>query len=453
LVTIVPLNTPADQFEDHPYRDGALMGNWMPDWVAMMSGRTEQTYVSASSVGGWLGRFEAFKQTPYRDINARRGIAGAPWVMDWYSQNKASDPYWKGIAYQDQDSYSKMTVASLSVTGWFDVSFAGSPANYNGMKKFGATQQARRPSLIIGPWSHVMFERSVGGIDYGPEATFDVKSYSVRWFDHFLKGIDNGIENDFPVHVFVMGENRWHAERDWPLPQTVFTKYYLDSSVRVASLSGALTTLLPRTDASDSYTYDPNNPTLDPTAFCKDGSGNLDGAWDTGSAGTTDDVLVYETPSLTSPVEVTGPVEATLYAVTSVQDTDWMVRLLDVQPDGRSLLLADGVLRARSRGKDGRFNAEQLSTIDAGKIYKYTIRFWRGTGNLFKQGHRIRLEISSSWYPFFLPNLNSGSDNLADIPISKARVARQTVHHGPKFPSHVVLPIIPHRGPNSAVSR
>jgi putative CocE/NonD family hydrolase len=421
----------------------------MPDWVAMMSGRTFQT-VGDGPYGGWLERrLRDFKLTPYSEINALRGIEGATWVTQWYTQNKSSDPYWRAIAYQDEEHYSRMTVPSLSVTGWFDVSHAGSEKNYLGMKRFGATSAARRPSLIIGPWTHAINQRMVGPIEYGPDATIDLDSYVVRWFDRFLKGIDNGVEKDLPVYVFVMGANKWHAEEDWPLPQAQPTKYFLSSSGHAAASKGdgVLTTTPPRRDLADTYVYDPRQPTLDPSTNLSDHNGHLDGAWDTRVSAIGDDVLVYQTSPLESPIEVTGPIEVTLYAATSARDTDWMVRLVDVQPDGRALLLADGVMRARNRDpcNEGRFNGAQLSAIEPGNVYQYTIRFWRGTANLFRRGHRIRVEISSSWFPFFLPNLNTGADNLAMAPISAAIVAHQTVHHGPRYPSHIVLPVIPAR--------
>jgi putative CocE/NonD family hydrolase len=156
---------------------------------------------------------------------------------------------------------------------------------------------------------------------------------------------------------------------------------------------------------------------------------------------------VYQSPPLGSPLEVTGPIEAIVYAATSARDTDWMIRLVDVQPDGQSMLLTEGVMRARNRdpAHQGRFDATQLSVIQPDHIYEYTIRFWRGTGNLFKQGHRIRIEISSSWYPYYLPNLNTGADNLALVSMKDAVVARQSIHHGPRYPSYIVLPIIPPR--------
>jgi putative CocE/NonD family hydrolase len=442
LAAIVPLNAPADAFEDNPYRNGALTGGWLPNWIARMSGRTDIAItLGVGSRNAW--RREDLAHTPYSEINSYRGVEGAPWLAQWYGQNKSTDPYWKGIAYQDEEHYSKMTVPSLSVTGWFDVSYSGAPMNYAGMKQFGATPEARRPSMIIGPWTHYSFQREAGGIDYGREAAVDMDGYAVRWFDHFLKGIDNGVDREPPVYVFVMGENRWHAEQDWPLPQAKPTKYYFASGGRANSFKGdgVLTTSPPRAGKSDAYTYDPLHPTLDPFDLSRPG------AADTRLSAIGDDVLVYQTPPLEAPVEVTGPIEATLYAATSARDTDWMVRLVDVQPDGRTLLLADGVLRARSRdpANAGRFNSAQLSTIEPGKVYEYTIRFWRGTANLFQRGHRIRVEISSSWFPFFLPNLNTGADNLATVLQSEAVVARQTLHWGSKYPSHILLPVIPAR--------
>jgi hypothetical protein len=445
LAAIVPQVALPDQFENLPYQNGVLTGGYWVNWCAVMSGRTAQIAGNTGTYGGW--GHDDFKHPPYIDINAVRGIENAPWNKAMYLQNKSIDPYWKAIAYQGPEHYSKVTVPSLAFGGWFDANYPGTPMNYIGMKKFGATPQARRPSMIIGPWVHDINRRVVGGIDYGPEAVIDVEGYTLRWLDHFLKGIDNGVEKDPPVYVFVMGENKWRAAPDWPLPGTKFTKYYFASSGRANSLEGdgVLTATPSRKDSFDTYIYDPRNPTLDPFHSYPKTEGAVDGALDTRLSAIGDEVLVYQTPPLESPVEVTGPIEAVLYAATSARDTDWMVRLVDVQPDGRSLLLAEGAMRARNRDPAGagQFNAAQLSMIEPGKVYQYTIRFWRDTGNLFLKGHRIRVEISSSWYPYFLPNLNSGADNVAMVSMSEAVVAHQSLHHGPKHPSHILLPVIP----------
>ena len=173
--------------------------------------------------------------------------------------------------------------------------------------------------------------------------------------------------------------------------------------------------------------------------------GHIDGPVDTRLAGVGDDVLAYTTPALSEDVEVTGPVEAKLFAATSARDTDWMMRLIDVFPDGYAALLCDGVFRARHRDPEngGAFNGTRLSTIEPGRTYEYQIRFWRATGNLFRKGHRIRVEISSSYYPYYLRNLNTGADNIGLE--TKMVVARQQIFHDRRYPSSIVLPVIPAR--------
>ncbi len=448
LAAIAPKVAPPDHFENVPYQNGVLAGGWILDWAAFLSGRTNQV-IGDGGYYGWSENRQDPPHTPYIEINQSRGLQAAPWFETWYRQNKSTDPYWADIAYQTEDSYSRITVPSLSFTGWFDANYPGSPMNYLGMKKYGATSESRRPSLIIGPWVHNDFSRTTGGIDYGKDAAIDADGYVARWFDHFLKGDNNGVENDPPVYVFVMGENAWHAEADWPLPQTRFTKFYFNSDGAANSLkgNGTLSTEPANGEQFDTYVYDPLDPTRDPFDTWPNKNGHIDGALDTRLSALGDEVLVYQTPILKDAIEVTGPIEAKLYASTSAKDTDWFVRLVDVHPDGYSAFLAQGVMRARNRDPDneGRFNSTELSEIEPNEVYEYTIRFWRGTGNLFQKGHRIRVEISSSWFPYFLPNLNAGNDNVATVTADQAVVATQKVYLGGKRASHIVLPIIPPR--------
>ena len=361
-------------------------------------------------------------------------------------QNTAVGEYWRAIAYQTPESYAQVKVPSLAISGWFDANFPGTPMNYRGMKQHGGTPEARRPRMVVGPWEHIInTRRQAAGVDFGPQAIIDWDGYVCRWFDCHLKGIDNQVLADPPVQVFVMGRNQWRSASDWPIPEAVPTKYYLHSQGRANSATGdgTLDTRPPGAEPPDHYTYDPNDPTPSPPFA----NGHIDGPRDVSRAASRPDVLVYATPVLDQDVEVIGPISAQLFAATSARDTDWMMRLIDVHPDGRALFLAEGVMRARHRSdqRGGAFDPERFSSIVPDRVYPYAIDFWRPTGNVFLKGHRIRVEISSSYYPYYLRNLNTGEDNLALA--TQPVVARQTICHDAAHPSHVVLPVIPLSSP------
>ncbi len=448
LKAIVPEVAPPDQFYNLPYQNGVLVGV-MLDWAGGVAGRVAQT-IGPGPYGGFGAsdrRLNDYMQLPYLKLNERRGALDAPWFEKWIRGHTASDPYWRGIAYQTPQSYAKVRVPSLAVTGWFDADFSGSPMNYLAMKQHGATDAARRPRMVVGPWPHIFNQnRKVGAFDYGAEAVINWDGYVCRWFDHWLKGLDNGVMSDPPVHVFVMGRNRWHAEQDWPLPQTRWTKYFLHSGGKANSAAGdgLLSTSPPAASGAtpfDTYTYDPAKPTRSPFT-----GGHLeDGAADTRKSSSGPDVLVYTTPPLEEEVEVTGPITAKLYAATSARDTDWMVRLIDVRPDGFAAMLGEGLMRARHRdpARAGAFNPDQLSVIEPNQVLDYTIEFWRATANAFAKGHRIRVEISSSYFPYYLRNLNTGADNIGLE--TNSIVATQRLMHTAAQSSHLVLPIIPRR--------
>jgi putative CocE/NonD family hydrolase len=441
LKCIVPEVAPPDQLVNGPYQNGILVG-WAMDWAAAMAGRTGQTRGDGEYGGFATGRERDFLRTPYVDLCERRGAMDAPWFRTWIESNLSTADYWKAIAYQTPEAYGRMTVPSLNITGWFDANHPGAPRNYLGVKQYAATPEARRPRLVIGPWVHVYNRTTkLADIDYGPQAKLDMDGFICRWLDRRLLDRENGIDDEPPVHVFVMGRNTWRAEADWPIPNTTWTRYFLHSGGRANSQQGdgRLETTPPSGDEpADGYTYDPADPT--PTAFV---GGHIHGAADTRAVSNRDDVLVYVTPELTEDVEVVGPISAKLFAATSARDTDWMVRLVDVFPDGRTALLCDGVMRARCRDPQnhGAFNAAQLSEIEPERVYEYTLDFWRGTGNLFQKGHRIRVEISSSYFPYYLRNLNTGDDNVGLA--NGSVVAKQRVLHDAEHPSHIVLPIVP----------
>jgi putative CocE/NonD family hydrolase len=452
LKAIVPEVAPPDHFYNCPYQNGIFVC-WMMDWAGMMSARRPHSAGPGPYGGFAVNREAAYRQLPYIAFDKSRGYQPTPWWRTWMLQNTAAGEYWRAIAYQTPESYAGVKVPSLAITGWFDANFPGAPMNYLGMKQHGGTPEARRPRMIVGPWEHIInTRREAAGVDFGPQAIIDWDGYVCRWFDYHLKGIDNQVLADPPIQVFVMGRNQWRSADDWPLSEAVPTKYYLHTQGHANSSAGdgRLDTQSPGDEPPDHYTYDPNDPTPSP-AFA---NGHIDGPRDVSGAASRPDVLVYSTPVLDQDVEVVGPISARLFAATSARDTDWMIRLVDVHPDGRALFLAEGVMRARHRDdqRRGAFNPERLSSIDPDRVYEYAIDFWRPTGNVFAKGHRIRVEISSSYYPYYLRNLNTGEDNLALA--TQPVVARQTIRHDADHPSHIVLPVVPcHSQPVQAVAR
>ncbi len=448
LKAIVPEVAPPDHFYNCPYQNGIFVC-WMMDWAGSMSARLPHRSGPGAYGGFAVDREAAYRKLPYIDLDKTRNYKPNAWWRKWIEQNTAEGEYWRSIAYQTPEGYARVKVPSLAISGWFDANFPGTPMNYLAMKKFGGTPAARRPRIVIGPWEHIINRhQKAAGIDFGPQAIIDWDGYVLRWFDHHLKGVDNGVLEDPPVHVFVMGRNQWRAAEDWPLPKTEFTKFYLHSGGKANSSAGdgMLDTRPPANEQPDAYVYDPQNPT--PSADFA--NGHIDGPRDVAKSSARSDVLVYQTAPLDEDVEIIGPITARLFAATSAKDTDWMMRLVDVHPNGRASFLGEGVMRARHRdpNRGGAFNPTKLSTIEPNQAYEYAIDFWRPTGNVFARGHRIRIEISSSYFPYYLLNPNSSRDNIA---LAKHfNSAQQKVFHDTARPSHVVLPVIPTAATSSA---
>lgn len=441
LKAIVPEVAPPDHFYNCPYQNGIFVC-WMMDWAGALSARLPHSAGPGAYGGFSVNREVAYGKLPYIDFDKTRNYKPNGWWRKWIEQNTAGGDYWQAISYQTPDSYARVEVPSLAISGWFDANFPGTPMNYLGMKRHGGTPAARRPRMVIGPWEHIINRhRKAASVDFGPQAIIDWDGYVLRWFDHHLKGVDNGVLRDPPVQVFVMGRNQWRAAKDWPLPDTQFTKFYLHSQGDANSSAGdgTLSTQLPTSDPPDRYIYDPHDPTPS-AAFA---NGHIDGPRDISESAGRRDVLVYDTAELAEDLEVVGPITARLFAATSRSDTDWMIRLADVHPDGRALFLGEGVMRARHRdpNRRGAFNPYKLSTIEPEQAYEYKIDFWRPTGNVFLRGHRIRIEISSSYYPYYLRNPNTDEDNIGLA--RQFQTASQAVYHDDDRPSHVVLPVIP----------
>ena len=271
----------------------------------------------------------------------------------------------------------------------------------------------------------------MGELDFGPEAARDFYEIADAWFSRWLKGRRSEASDWPPLQLFVMGANRWRGEREWPLQRTRFTTFYLHSSGHADLPAGAgwLSREAPGNQEPDAYDYDPRDPLM--TLYT---TGGQHAPMDQRALDGRRDVMVYMTPPLAAPVEVTGPVEVRLFAASSAPDTDFVAKLMDVWPNGFVQELCHGIVRARYRHS---FDAPSL--IEPDRVYEYTIRV-NPTSNLFRKGHRIRLDVSSSDFPNFDRNHNTGGDDYRDTVL---RAAHQKIFHDAGRPSRVVLPVIP----------
>ena len=343
-------------------------------------------------------------------------------VKDWFSHAKY-DHYWQ--SYGIKEKYGKIQVPAYFMTGWYDNLVHEGWRNFKGFTEEGATEAARQGTkILVGPWEH-------GGTNSYPEL-LDVE---LRWYDYWLKGIRNGIGTEPPIKIFVMGPDVWRFENEWPLARTQFTKYYIRSSGKANGDQGdgTLASSPAQDEPPDRYAYDPEDPV--PTLGGQISTHKeIRGRKDRSSVQSRKDILVYTSEPLEQDMEVTGPVAFKLFAASSAVDTDWTATLSDLGPDGQAIHVCEGIRGARFRD-----SLETPALIEPGKVYEYNISLWE-TSYVFKAGHRIRLEISSSNFPRFARNQNIGeplgtSDQLV--------VAKQTVYHDAQYPSHLVLPVIP----------
>jgi putative CocE/NonD family hydrolase len=300
-----------------------------------------------------------------------------------------------------------------------------------------AARKGQHLLVIIG--GHAGGGRHIGAVDFGPAAAdFDENETTLRWYNYLLKGEQNEFADaSKPVRIFVMGKNEWRNEDDWPLKRARDTHYFLHASHSANSISGdgALSTATTGAAAADSYVYDPANPV--PTVggpLCCDPTHQAAGPRDQKEVEARQDVLVYSTEPLTEDVEVTGPVTLDLFAKTSAEDTDFTGKLVDVAPDGTAINLTEGILRARYRES----TKAAPKPITPNEVYEYKIDLW-STSNVFLKGHRIRLEVSSSNFPRFDRNLNTGKDDATDGEMVKAT---NTVLHDATHPSALILPVV-----------
>lgn len=420
LRAMIPLVSPSDPFVENPTGTSTPMHAC---WMHMTSGRTMQPTEAVD----WM---KVYEHLPLCSMDEAAGRVSPQWRAD--AQHESYDDYWREIAYQDK--FERVRVPVLHVSGWYDDEQIGTPLNYRRMVEESSEPARSGQRLLMGPWSHQVNSTSrLGEVEFGPDAVIDLYGYEARWLDRWLKGEQNGVDAEPPVRIFIMGENVWRNEREWPLARTSYTPYYLRSGGSANSRfgDGALSTEPPSEPRTDSYTYDPARPL---PFITEPVSAQIGGPDDYAAVQRREDVLVYVTEPLEQDTEVTGPVSLELYAASSAPDTDFTAMLLDVHPSGFAQRLCDGMVRARFRN-----GMDSPEPIAPGEVYRYEIDLWN-TAQRFGKGHRICLQLASSAFPKYDRNLNTG-ESLTQS--SRMQRAEQTVYHGPEHPSRLILPLIP----------
>lgn len=448
LVTIVPANTASDYYDGWMYEGGQFRLAFVLPWAIGLAGtaatnrRDDATAAALASADADITRWLDF--VPYRALPVLQPAnpAVAPWYFDWIAHSRR-DGFWRQWSIRDR--YPSVRVPVLDVEGWYDAFLAGGIENFTGMVNSAGTPQARRNQrLVIGPWDHLDWGRRGSQPapllkDIGSVGQTPINELMLAWYDHFLKGQDNGVTGGSGtprMDYFLMGANMWKSAASWPLPDTTWRRYFLSGDGRMDSRTGTLGTVAPPADqAPDRYRYDPTDPapSVGGHSCCGARSGPQ-GPYDQLPVEQRSDVLVYTSDPLSEDTEVTGPTTVDLWASSSAVDTDFTAKLIVVKPDGQALNLNNGILRTAFR--------DSLSDPQPGipdRPYEYHIAIWP-TSYLFRAGDRIRVEISSSDYPQFAPNPNTGEpfgQSAATVP------ATQTILHDAAHPSAVVIPVIP----------
>ncbi len=415
LRAIAPAMSPGNYYRDVAYPGGAFSLLSRARWgIGMVGGRT-----TASFAVDWINGID---HLPLETLAQSVGF-NVRHFQDWLD-HPSYDAYWKPLNLEARAN--EMRVPALNIGGWYDVFLRSTIGSYKTMTGEAATQTAREGQrLIIGPWPHGWnVSQKTGDLDFGASSLVNVEELLLEWFDYWLK--DGSAPSGAPIKLFIMGDNVWREEQEWPLARTQYKEYYLHANKRLASekptgQSGSL-----------QYLYDPENPV--PTLGGNIMEPSLRGPYDQAPLDGREDVLRFVTEAFTEQLEITGPIRAELYAASDSTDTDFMTKLVLVKADGVAINLVDGVIRARFRNG---FDEEQL--IEPDVIYQYSIDMW-ATSYVLSPGDRLRIDVTSSNFPRLARNLNTGAEFART---TEMKTAKQTIYMTEKYPSHVVIPIVP----------
>jgi uncharacterized protein len=444
-----PAFTSADYFDGWTYEGGALNLAFVVYWalnLATDTARRNGDYqllreLTNAYRSGPIQSLHSFM--PLRDLPLLKESGVLDYYFDWLAHD-TNDAYWNGIA--NTPHFKNVKAGALHISGWYDSFLAGTTDSYSRlMAESGSTFAREHQRMMIGPWMHLPWSPIVGQADFGPGAASSIiDDTQLRYFNWLLKDIDDGIRSEPPIKLFVMGQNVWRNESKWPLDRANETALYLHSDGRANSFlgDGVLSLEKPTCESSlDRYVYDPNSASssLGGHSCCRE-SLAPQGAFDQRMVERFKDMLCYTSARLAISLEVTGPVRMLLWAASSAPDTDWVAKLIDVYPDGRAMNITQGILRARYRE-----SLVSPTPIEIDSVYEYVVDM-RATSIVFAAGHRIRVDVSSSSFPHWDRNSNTGHalgvDGLADLV-----PAKQAVFHDLARPSHLIVPVV---GPSVA---
>lgn len=441
LSGICPVVTASNYHDGWTYQGGAFEQWFNESWTTALAQDTVNRYLAtvSNAVQGShnlpLSNYPLFNLNTSFDPSAMTAKF-APYFLDWLAHPNFDD-YWR--QWSIEDHYADIQVPALTVAAWYDLFQGGALRNYVGIRAHGGSEAARKgQQLFVAIGGHAGWGRKIGDVDFGPAADFDYDNVTLDWYDFLFKGAKNEFSKPTPVKIFVMGANVLRDEEAWPLARAKSTKYFLHSGGRANSSSGdgRLSEALPAQEHADEYVYDPADPT--PTVggpLCCDPVHLAAGARDQRQVELRKDVLVYSTAPFAADTEVTGPVSVELYAKSSAVDTDFTAKLVDVWPNGFGQNLTEGIVRARYR------DSQSIPSLLApGTIYKFSIDLW-STSNVFLAGHALRLEISSSNFPRFDRNLNTGGEIKTG---ARAVKATNSVVHDAEHPSALIVPVVAH---------
>jgi putative CocE/NonD family hydrolase len=435
LAGICPDVTASNYHDGWTYQGGAFEQWFDESWT---TGLAENTMSRRVELGGdamsWIHTLPLWSY-PVLETPSASGLA--PYFTGWLAHPNYDD-YWK--QWSIEDHYAQIQVPVFSLGAWYDIFLGGTLRNYARLKNEAGTEAARRGQrlmIYVGGHAGGSAVGKIGAVDFGNKLPFDLEEVTLRWYDSLLKGTVNGLDREKPVRIFVMGKNDWREENDWPLERAKATRYYLRSTKPANGLEGGgtLSTAAPAEEKPDQYVYDPNDavPTIGGPLCCRPLPTGI-GPEDQRPAEVRGDVLVFSSPAFTQNTEVTGPISLDLYVSSSAVDTDFTGKVVDVWPNGFAQNLTEGILRLRYRNSQ-----EKPELGNPGEIYHISVDLW-ATSNVFLPGHKLRLEVSSSNFPRFDRNLNTGEDQARGTHMIKAT---NVIYHDKSRPSAVILPIVP----------